>query len=74
MSASAHQPEQAPVSTPERRSFLGVALTAAGGLTRVAPAVPLVRFAAFALHDSAEAASLSDVRTVGEFRSLSGEA
>lgn len=74
MSTSVHHPEQAPVSAAKRPSLLGVALTAPGGLTRVAPAVPLVRFAAFALRDSAEAASLSDVGTVDEFRSLSGEA
>jgi hypothetical protein len=74
MSASAHHPEQAPVSTPARRSFLGVVSAAAGGLISAARAVPLVRIATFALRDSAEEASWSDVGTVDEFRSVSGAA
>jgi hypothetical protein len=74
MSASSHHAEQALASTPERLSFLGVVSAPAGGLISAAPAVPLVRFAASALRDSAEDASWSDVGTVDEFRSLGGEA
>jgi hypothetical protein len=59
-SPSAHRPEQAPVSLPERRSFLAVVLAAAGGLVSAALAIPLVRFTTFPLRDSAEAASWFD--------------
>jgi menaquinol-cytochrome c reductase iron-sulfur subunit len=69
-SPSAHPPEQAPVSMPERRSFLAVVLAAAGGLVTAALAIPLVRFATFPLRDAAEAASWSDVGKVDEFHSL----
>jgi menaquinol-cytochrome c reductase iron-sulfur subunit len=69
-SARATLPEQAPVSMPERRSFLGVVLAAAGGLVSAALAVPLVRFATFPLRDPAEAASWSDVGKIDEFRPL----
>lgn len=54
----------------QRRSFLGIALAAAGGLVSAALAVPLVRFATFPLRDQAEEASWSDVGKVDEFRSL----
>jgi menaquinol-cytochrome c reductase iron-sulfur subunit len=66
----AQLPEQAPVSMPERRSFLAVALAAAGGLVGAALAIPLVRFATFPLRDSAEAASWSDVGKIDEFQPL----
>jgi hypothetical protein len=69
-SPSAHRPEQAPVSLPERRSFLAVVLAAAGGLVTAALAIPLMRFATFPLRDSAEAASWSDVGKIDEFHSL----
>jgi menaquinol-cytochrome c reductase iron-sulfur subunit len=69
-SSSQHLPEQVPVSMPERRSFLGVVLAAAGGVISAALAVPLVRFSTFPLRDSAEEASWSDVGKVDEFRSL----
>jgi menaquinol-cytochrome c reductase iron-sulfur subunit len=68
--SSTHLPEQAPVSMPARRSFLGVVLTAAGGLIGAALAIPLLRFATFPLRDSAEEASWSDVGKIDEFRSL----
>jgi menaquinol-cytochrome c reductase iron-sulfur subunit len=69
-SSSARLPEQKPVSLSERRSFLAVALTAAGGLVSAALAVPLVRFATFPLRDTAEEAAWSDVGRIDEFRSL----
>lgn len=68
--SSARLPEQPPVAMMERRSFLGVVLAAAGGLVSAALAVPLVRFAAFPLRDSAETAPWSDVGNIDEFRSL----
>lgn len=66
----AHLPEQGPVFLPERRSFLAVALTAAGGLVSAALAIPLVRFATFPLRDTAEEAAWSDVGRTDEFHSL----
>ena len=68
--SSAHLPKQAPDSMPERRSFLGFALAAVGGLVSAALAVPLVRFSTFPLRDSAEESSWSDVGKIGEFHSL----
>jgi hypothetical protein len=50
-SPSAQPPEQAPVSMPERRSFLAVVLAATGGLVSAALAIPLLRFATFPLRD-----------------------
>jgi menaquinol-cytochrome c reductase iron-sulfur subunit len=67
-SPRADLPEQAPVSMPERRSFLAAVLVAAGGLVSAALAIPLVRFATFPLRDSAEAASWSDVGKIEEFQ------
>lgn len=54
----------------DRRSFLGFALTAVGGLVSAALAIPLVRFATFPLRRQAEEVSWSDVGNVDEFRSL----
>ena len=68
--SSEPRPEQAPVSMPERRSFLGAVLAAAGGLITAALAVPLVRFVTFPLRDAAEEASWSDVGKIDKFRSL----
>lgn len=68
--SSARLLEPEPVSTPERRSFLRVALAAAGGLVSAALAIPVVRFATFTLRDTAEDASWSDVGKFDEFRSL----
>ena len=69
-SPCAHPPEQAPVSMPERRSFLAGVLAAAGGLVSAALAIPLVRFTTFPLRDSAEASSWSDVGKIDEFQPL----
>jgi menaquinol-cytochrome c reductase iron-sulfur subunit len=54
------------VSPPERRSFLGFLLAAAGGLVGAAVAFPLVRFATFPLRVKAEETSWSDVGKVEE--------
>jgi quinol---cytochrome c reductase iron-sulfur subunit, bacillus type len=71
MSTSSARPsEQGSVSMPERRSFLGVVLAAAGGLVGTALAIPPVRFATFPLRDTAEEASWSDVGKIDEFQSL----
>jgi menaquinol-cytochrome c reductase iron-sulfur subunit len=55
---------------PERRSFLGACLAAAGGLITAAMAIPLVRFAGFPLRGSAQETSWSDVGSADEFLSL----
>jgi menaquinol-cytochrome c reductase iron-sulfur subunit len=54
----------------ERRSFLGILLTAIGSLIGAAMAVPLVRFAAFPLRSSAGQVSWSDVGKIEEFQAL----
>jgi menaquinol-cytochrome c reductase iron-sulfur subunit len=69
--SSAHLRKQVPVSMPERRSFLGVVLAAAGGLIGAALAVPLMRFSTFPLRDSKDDTSWSDIGKIDEFRSLS---
>jgi hypothetical protein len=73
MSASAHHPEQASSSTRACRAFSGVVSAADGGLIS-AWAVPLVRFATFAVRDLAEEACWFDIGTVDEFRSVRGAA
>jgi quinol---cytochrome c reductase iron-sulfur subunit, bacillus type len=54
----------------ERRSFLGLLLTAIGGAIGAAMAIPLVRFATFPLRTSAGKVSWSDVGKIEEFQSL----
>jgi len=68
--AAPDNPEQMPVPLPERRSFLGLLLTAAGGLVGAVLAVPLVRFATFPLRAPAEETSWSDVGKIDEFAAL----
>ncbi|RSL17359.1 menaquinol-cytochrome c reductase iron-sulfur subunit [Edaphobacter aggregans] len=70
MPAPAHLPEQMPVPVPERRSFLGLLLAAAGGLVSATLAIPLMRFATFPLRVPSEEASWSDVGKIDEFLSL----
>ena len=70
MPIPADTPEQLPVHSPERRSFLGYLLAVAGGLVSAALAVPLVRFATFPLRAPAEETSWSDVGKVDEFAAL----
>jgi menaquinol-cytochrome c reductase iron-sulfur subunit len=66
MTTSAHLPKQVAVPAPERRSFLGFILAAAGGLVSAAVAVPLVRFATFPLRVRAGETSWSDVGKIDE--------
>jgi menaquinol-cytochrome c reductase iron-sulfur subunit len=54
----------------ERRSFLGLLLTAIGGVIGAAMAIPLVRFATFPQRSSAGKVSWSDVGKIEEFQSL----
>ena len=54
----------------ERRSFLGVLLTAIGGVIGAAMAIPLVRFTTFPLRNRSGQISWSDVGKIEEFQSL----
>jgi menaquinol-cytochrome c reductase iron-sulfur subunit len=71
MPDKADLPKQMAIGEPPRRTFLGCAVAAAGGLVTGAMAIPLLRFATFPLRAEPEATSWSDVGSVDEFTSLS---
>lgn len=54
----------------ERRSFLGILLTAIAGVIGAAMAIPLVRFATFPLRGSSRQIPWSDVGKLEDFQSL----
>jgi len=60
-----------PAACQQRRTLLGILLAGASGMVGAALSAPLVRFAAYPLHESAEEAAWSDVGKLEEFESLS---